>query len=210
MYYRAACRAFEAGASAKASIAQQESIVTDLQEQFGSFEESSDKQESLAIRIEDAESILGEKYGPALQGFAATHILCAAALEGHINGRAEFSLSSIAWHQFEKVSLQGKWLFFPWSQGLRGFDAGSEPYQSFSQLVKHRNKLVHYRTEREDWKPPGVPEFIERLGLTEEAAAGSLTAVRGMVTELAKQLNERRPHWVESEYENFFDVEFEK
>jgi hypothetical protein len=141
-----------------------------------------DELEPLAIQIESLGYDVGAAYGILLGNVGTVHILSAAALEAHINIRAErFFSSGRLLQAFERLSLDAKWLLFARVRGLPGFDPGREPFQGFDRLIKTRNKLVHYKTRRELWHGSGVPpQFLVDVGLTIEAAAQSLRAVMGI------------------------------
>lgn len=166
-----------------------------------------DRLEPLAIQMDSVEYGVGTAYGMLLEHVGAVHILCAAALEAHVNIRGEQLLSGRHLRTFERLALDAKWLFLPPLCGLAGFGPGAQPFQGFDRLVKIRNRLVHYKPEREEWhgtaEPPG---FLVDLGLTMDAADESLTSARGMVCRLASQLGEREPWWLGSEHSNFFEV----
>jgi hypothetical protein len=92
--------------------------------------------------------------------------------------------------------------------GLSGFEVGAEPFQSFDRMIKTRNQLVHYKTQKEPYHGFEDPEsFAQKLGLTFEDVDRSINAVRGMVLTLSKQIGEDRgPRWLESEGSHFFEV----
>jgi hypothetical protein len=207
MYYHAAHGAYRSAISAKRKMQRLSSPISGLQERFASFDSYTDKMEALAIKIENEEYLLGAAYGPFIEGLSVTHILCVASLEAHVNGEAERILSGRAWDHFEKMPLESKWLFFPGTDLARKFDPGKEPFQGFARLVKFRNRLVHYKPRREEWQPPGIPAFIEDLGITEDAGGASLKAVKGMVSCLSSILGRDPPHWLQGRDLNFFGVE---
>jgi hypothetical protein len=95
-----------------------------------------DELEPIYIQMEGAEFDIGSAYGPYMQHIALTHILCATAAEAHINVVAKGRLKGKFKDNFEKISLEGKWLFLPKILGKAGFDQGAEPFQSFSKLNK--------------------------------------------------------------------------
>ena len=164
--------------------------------------------EPLAIQMESVEYGVGTAYGLLLEHVGAIHMLCAAALEAHINIRGEVILSNRQWRTFERLSIDAKWLYFPPLRGVTGFDPGAEPFQGFDRLIKIRNRLVHYKPEREDWHGlAGPPNFLINLGLTLEAADHSLAAVKGMTGQLASKLGEQEPSWLDSDGSNFFGLE---
>jgi uncharacterized coiled-coil protein SlyX len=223
MYFHAARQAHAKGIASLRAIERAESRAGKVQERIDALNEMLaqgrindsdhyDKLEPLAIRMDDLEYDVGAAYGLLLENVGTVHILAAAALEAHINIRAENSFScNRVLEAFERLSLDAKWLMFPRFHGLQGFDTGSEPFQGFDRLVKFRNRLVHYKTRREPWRGASVPpEFLGDLGLTSDAATQSLAAVRGMTAQLAVQLGESPPWWVEGEATNFFEIETER
>lgn len=169
-----------------------------------------DRFEPLAIQMESFEYRVGTAYGVLLEHVGAIHMLCVATLEAHINIRGEEVLSTRQWKTFERLSVDAKWLYFPPLRGVTGFDAGAEPFQGFDRLIKIRNRLAHYKPKREDWRGSGVPpSFLVDLGLTLNAADQSLVVVQSMVRELAGQLGEQEPWWLDSDGSNFFGLQTE-
>jgi hypothetical protein len=169
-----------------------------------------DDLEPISIQLEAAEHDLGVAHAPVLQAMALVHILTAASLEAHINGRGIERLSGKRFESFEEFSLEAKWIKFPKLLGFPGFDVGAEPFQSFSRLVKLRNSLLHYKAKREDWIPPVVPTFLLGLGLTREEGEKSIKAAKRMIRELSRQLGESEPFWLRRRDNiSYFDVNFE-
>jgi hypothetical protein len=158
-----------------------------------------DKLEPLYIRMSGASDGIGLAYAPLLEGVACTHILSACALESYINARATELLVGKMLDKFESADLEFKWLLLPQLMGKAGFDPGAHPFQSFSRLVKFRNALVHYKEKKEPWQDPGIPSFLEKLGLTTAEAAKSLECVSAMVSALANQLGHEPPYWLQRE-----------
>lgn len=223
LYYNAARDAQQEAGNCTRHIDRAEGRVNSLQRRIDALSHSPDgeedtqlawknysKLEPLYIQIEGAEYNLGEAYGPMLQHLATVHILSAASAEAHINIRAQASLHGRDWDAFERLSIDAKWLFFPKLLGLVGFDPGVQPFQGFDSLLKIRNRLVHYRVHKEPWDSPGVPEFLGVLGLNLELGLRSLNAVRGMIAELARQLKEDAPHWLDRPQANFFEISLDK
>jgi hypothetical protein len=139
-----------------------------------------------------------------VQRVAHVHLFSAFSLEAHINIRAQDHLSGQHLESFDKLSLDGKWLFFPKLIGLTGFEPGAIPYQHFSRLVKFRNALAHFKSGQEQWKGMIDTGFIKKLGLTLANAENSLRANEEMISELAMQLNEPPPDWLTAKTINYF------
>ena len=100
------------------------------------------------------------------------------------------------------------------------FDQGSEPFQSFSKLIKYRNELVHYKGRKESWESfeQGMPEFLDKLGLSLRKARKSIQTVREMILEISRMINQGPPYWLREGYHdlpqnivtNFFEIDIEK
>lgn len=209
LYYHAARAAYSRAVAALPKASRKRRTIERLQGQFESVECFSDAAEPIAIRLEREEEDLHSLYAPIFEGFALTHLLCAASLEAHINDRGFVLLSGTMWEEFEGMSLEAKWLFLSRICGRKGFTPGDEPFRNFAQLIKYRNKLTHYKPRSENWKPPGIPDFIETLGLSEEASSKSLKTVKQMILNLASQLRLEKPYWVRAkEWSFFLELEF--
>lgn len=179
-----------------------------------------DELEPIYIQMDGAEYNIGAAYGPYLQNIALTHILCATALETHVNLIAKGHLKGKFKDNFEKISIEGKWLFLPIIIGKPTFNQGAEPFQSFGKLIKYRNELVHYKGRRESWSTfeEGVPKFLDKLGLSLRKARRSIWAVREMILELSKKIDEEPPYWLREDIDNlpgniglnFFEIVIEK
>jgi hypothetical protein len=181
-----------------------------LERHRNNLDKAYDEHERLAIAMEDQEYEIGLVYGLFLQHLAIVHVLCVTSLEAHITTRAKEALGGRFFGDFERIPLETKWLFLPKLLGVPGFDPGAEPFQSFSQLVKYRNKIIHYKARKEEWnRQGGVPSFLEKLGFTLKAAQNSLDSVKNMITELANQLKQEPPHWLLAEGGSYLGTEFE-
>src|SRR5438874_179538 len=103
-----------------------------------------EKLESIAIQLCDSEQYsLEQGFGTAAMECALVHILSAAAAESFINAIANERLSGQEWDAFDKLSIEGKWLFLPRLVKVKGFKPGEQPHQGFSKCVKYRNGLMH-------------------------------------------------------------------
>jgi len=189
-------------------LLQQETTI--LERHKDDPDSSYNEHERLAITMESQEYEIGLAYGPFLQYLATVHILCATSLEAHINIRAKETLKGRFFRDFERISLEAKWLFLPKLLGIAGFEPGTEPFQGFARLIKYRNEIVHYKGRKEEWnRQGGVPSFLEKLGFTLAAAENSLDCVRNMITTLANQLDQATPHWLHVVEDGYFGSEFE-
>lgn len=227
MYFHAARKCYETAEQALKGIDNSRKYFEKLRnkeaiiiERYDNDLRAYDKLEPIYIQMEGAEYRIGAAYGPYLQNIAITHILCATAAEAHINGIAKGKLKGKFKEIFEKISLEGKWLFLPKILGKITFNQGSEPFQSFSKLIKYRNELIHYKGRSEKWEgfEYGEPKFLERLGLSLTEASNSLKTIRGMIIEISRLIENDPPHWLRNGYDglpddittNFFDVVVER
>jgi hypothetical protein len=219
MYFHAAKEALTRAARATKEIKKAEVRVARWQAKIERLNELHDadalkdsdyynRMERLSIQIEDLEYGVGAAYGPLLQSLATVHIFAASALEAHVNIRGQELLAGRELGLFERLPLDAKWLFLPRLLGLIGFDPGAQPFQNFDRLVKVRNKLVHYKVQREPWGGSDVPpQFLDAIGLSSEAADESVATVREMVKEFARQLGESAPWWLNAGNPSFFQLE---
>lgn len=161
--------------------------------------------EPIAIAIVDnLHPGLEEAYKPYLEALSLTYLLSVASLEAHINIHSEKTLTVTQLEHLDKLSLEGKWLFYPKISGKAGFDPGREPFQSFSKIIKNRNKLVHYKNKQEMWQSGKVPQFVDALGLNLKAAENAVVVAKQMMLALAKQFKEKAPEWLKDEPISYF------
>ncbi len=211
MYFHVAKQSYVAAKRSLKGIGKAIKIFADLRAKEADIKEryaddimeAYNELEPIYIQMEDAEYGIGAAYGPYLQNVAITHIFCATALEAHINGIAKGRLTGKFKEIFEKISLEGKWLFLPKILGKMSFDQGSEPFQSFLRLIKYRNELIHYKGRKDEWEgfEYGEPKFFEKLGLSLTVAKNSLKTVREMILELSKNMKIDPPHWLRKGYD---------
>lgn len=167
------------------------------------YDEGYDKIESLCIQQEDAEYQIRKSYGPFIQQICLTHILAILTLEAHINFKADELLKGKEKDNFLDLSLESKWMFLPKILQSGGFNYGIEPFQSFSRLIKIRNKLVHYKPKDEDWQLIEENFPIKDFGISLDHAEKSLKTVKDMIIQLADFLKIESPHWVTERFESF-------
>ena len=167
-----------------------------------------DELEPIAIQMEDAHYQVGHAYAPTLKEAAIIHMLCCSALEAHINAIAREELTTKEYNIFEHSSLEAKWLFLPRRLGLEGFDVARQPYQDFSQLVRFRNALLHYKHKEERWEYGKVPKFVDDLGLTSAHAQRSINAADLMIEQLATQRGQEPHYWLRDDLDSmsYFDI----
>ncbi len=159
------------------------------------------EQAHLGYALEEEEPRIAQAYGPYIEALAVTQVMAASALEAHINDQASARLARRAFENFDKLPLEGKWLFLPRlvpedQRSGSGFDPGAEPFQGFAKVVKARNDLVHFKTKREEWVAGEAPASLSKLGLTLDAAERSLVAAEAMIRRLAEVFSSRAPYWL--------------
>ncbi|MGO9112504.1 MAG: hypothetical protein ACLP9L_25010 [Thermoguttaceae bacterium] len=166
--------------------------------------------ERIAISTEHQFESVGFAYAPVLEHIAIVHLLCTNCLEATINAIGKDLLNGSMFEEFDKLSLTGKWLFLPKIRGLKGFDAGKEPFQSFKRMVSFRNVLTHYRPKKEDGPAFAVPMFLASLGLTVKDAENSVKVTRKMVGDIHKQLNREMDCGWDAERWTYFGIDFNR
>lgn len=161
-----------------------------------------DELEPIAIQLSNVHDELGYVYAPLLKEVSIVHILCVATLEAHINSVARDLLNRSDLDHFKDLRLISKWRFLPKLVGLPGFDAGKEPFQGFSRLLKFRNKLVHHKGSKEKWVYGAAPHFIEELGLTFADSQNSTKSTEAMISELAQRRGIEPPKWLQEDIDD--------
>lgn len=161
-----------------------------------------DELEPIAIQLSNVHDELGYVYAPLLKEVSIVHILCVATLEAHINSVARDLLNRSDLNHFKDLRLISKWRFLPKLVGLPGFDAGKEPFQGFSRLLKFRNKLVHHKGSKEKWVYGAAPHFIEELGLTFADSQNSTKSTEAMISELAQRRGIEPPKWLQEDIDD--------
>jgi len=145
--------------------------------------------EDIAL-VHEEENVLEGHVRVYIQSIACVHIFAAAALEACINSAAQERLKGKSLNEFDKLSLEGKWLFLPQLISIEKFDPGAEPFQSFSRLVSFRNKLIHLKSVT--MSLDDVLNDSNPLGLGLTSAGRSLEAAGKMLSNLASQLGKTR------------------
>lgn len=204
MYFHAARQAHERAKCNIETINSAENRFASLDKEFceieskrdGDFCSAADELDRIGIQLSDAHDEIGLAYAPLLKEVAVVHILSTASLEAHINSLAKDLLEGKELEYFQGLKLAAKWLFLPRMVGLDGFKPGHPPFQSFSNLLKFRNKLIHYKGVKESWTYGAVPKFVVDLGLTIQNSQESIETVDNMVTNLTRQRGVETPYWL--------------
>ncbi|PSV49851.1 hypothetical protein [Photobacterium indicum] len=149
---------------------------------------------------------LEEAYSNYLQSLATVHIFCALSLEAHINQQAMKLLVGRMRNEFDRFSLEAKWLTLPVLLGHESYDAGAEPFQGFSKLVKVRNTLVHFKSSSDKWQRSIKPAEKASFGLSLEEAQSSVDTAKRMLLQLSDLLVVDKPLWLTAESRRFFQI----
>jgi hypothetical protein len=179
--------------------------ILEIEGRYERSEDAYDETESLIIQSDHWWGEYQDWSAKLIRGTTTAHTLCANCLEAHINIIAHTSLSGAKFSEFDKLSLYGKWLFYPQIMQIGFFDVGREPLQGLSQLIGARNALVHFkgiRCRREFGFQ--VPDFVERLKLRVLAAEKSLRTVRDLVSQLAAMEKREKPQWLDDGWHRAF------
>lgn len=116
-------------------------------------------------------------------------VFSALCLEAYINQAFhEFSETRKIIETNDRLSLETKWLILPLLMGEpKTFDTGGPPYQTFSDLVKTRNKrLVHFKpkSETDITGKPLEQTYFSEIVSDESLANEYWQCVSKMITEL--------------------------
>jgi hypothetical protein len=212
LYYTGATEACLALVDADTQYAQAETRlkeindeIIEIESRYDKREDAYDETESLCIQSEHWWYDYQTAASKLIRGTATVHTLCANCLESHINITAQNAMSGAKFAEFDKLSLYGKWLFYPQLTHIGAFDEGREPLQGLGRLIRARNALVHFKgikCRREFGFQ--VPDFVERLMLRKKAAEKSLQTTHKLVSELAQMEQRQIPEWLDNGSEKAF------
>ncbi len=168
-----------------------------------------DKVERFAIQLDSMYSEMQEKYLPVIRDIALVHILNALCLEAYINLLAVDRIEPrSSFDEFDKLNLEGKWLFYPKLIGKKDtFDRGEEPFQGFTRLIRWRNNLVHFKGKSDPWRGFLPPQFFDELGLTLPCAEKSCNCTQNMIKGLVRYCSLPEPKWIKERTGYAFDME---
>lgn len=181
-----------------------------IEDKYGNIYDSYDEVEPFAIQLDSLYSELQHKYLPVIINIALVHILNALCLEAFINKIAIDNIEpKSSFDEFDRLSLEGKYLFFPKLIGKRDtFEKDKEPFQGFKNIIKWRNNLVHFKGKSEMWRSYMPPQFFDDFGLRLECAKKSCGSVEGMIKAICGYCNFSLPEWINGKYCYPFELEF--
>jgi hypothetical protein len=124
---------------------------------------------------------------------ATAIVFAALCLEAFINQEFVAHLEAVVADESEQIQLETKWLILPLLLGASAtFGKGSEPFQTFHDLVRTRNgRLVHFKPAREQKMASGTSkdeqwsDLVGNLGRAEKYVA----CVPAMIQELNRLTN---------------------
>ena len=131
---------------------------------------------------------------------ASVDIFAVMTLEAHINAIADRQFSSATFKLFDRLSLEGKWLFFPQLIGLgEVFNTSMEPFQSFHAIIRRRNGTVHTKGD-------GRTVVLKHEAIADDYMASKLDFAEralhttcSMASALAKAMAVEAPAWTAGE-----------
>jgi hypothetical protein len=203
LYFRAAQQALEQAASLRTDVLAegQDYSLEGLLWLAEAYDLGDEVDPDIDVRDFDT---LADSLRAALDRFtlavASVDVFTVMTMEAHINSIADQRFGNSTQILFDRLSLDGKWLFLPQLVGVgEVFDTGGEPFQSFKQLIRRRNGIVHRKGEGRTviLRATASPdEYMAPKLLTAECG---LRAAGSMVNALAKALKVAAPAWVEGE-----------
>jgi len=99
-----------------------------------------------------------------------------------VNEVANSVLTGSKFDEFDKLSLSGKWIFIQDIMKLKKQMAvDKNPLQGFVQLIKERNKLVHFKGRKKELELLEIPNYLEDFNLTPSDCKRNLENVRELI-----------------------------
>lgn len=131
-------------------------------------------------------------YEPVVRHFSSAKILLACCAEAYINEVASVKLKGKTLDEFDKLSIAGKWIFIQDILKLKKrITLDKNPLQGFLNLIKQRNKLVHFKGLKKEFHPLQIPDFLSDLSLSPKDCTSNMNAVKDLIIQFS--LN-----WIES------------
>jgi len=123
-------------------------------------------------------------YEPVTKHFSLAKILLVASAEAYINEVAAIEIrGKSSQDEFDKLSIIGKWLFLPKLIKMKTiFRLDRDPLQSFSELVRSRNKLIHFKFKPKKLVNYDVPAFIDEFSLSPKKTEEAFKSVKNLIT----------------------------
>ena len=147
---------------------------------------------------------VGELFAMFPQSVSATDVFAAMTLEAHVTCIGAGQLESCELDVFDRLSLEGKWLFLPKLVGKPGFDRGVRPFQDFKYLINRRNRLVHMRPSDRLISVTGGERIDDFLNGQLIQAQGAVDTAEAMVKSLATRLGSDLPLWAQGDQPTYY------
>jgi hypothetical protein len=123
-------------------------------------------------------------YEPVIKHFSLAKILFVASAEAYVNEVAAVAIKGkSSQDEFDKLSLIGKWLFLPKLMRMKKiFLLDRDPLQSFSELVRSRHKLIHFKFKPRKLIDYDITPFIDELSLSFKKTEEAFKSVKNLTT----------------------------
>lgn len=137
-------------------------------------------------------------YEPVVRHFATAKILLVTCAEAFVNEVANAVLKGKSLVEFDKLSPVGKWIFIQDLAKIKGrIGLDSNPLQGFIELVKDRNKLVHFKGDRKYLQILEIPNYLEEYRFTPESCERNFENVRNLLESFSlKWIGSYGPDWL--------------
>ena len=143
-------------------------------------------------------------YEPVVRHLSTAKILFVSCAEIYICEVAETKLKGKELDSFYRIPLNQKWNEIEMVMGLqKKLNNEKFPLKTFTELVKQRNKIVHFKGLKEEIEKLEIPNFIATLNLTPQECIQNYKSVVFMIQKFS--LNWKGsygPDWLYSDEEN--------
>jgi hypothetical protein len=137
-------------------------------------------------------------YEPVVRYFSTLKILLVCCAETFVNEVSSVALDGRSLKEFDKLSIVGKWIFIQRILKIKDpLDVGKKPFQDFAELVKERNKLVHFKGSKKSIETFEIPTYIFDLKLTIKDCRKNFESVKGFIRDFSlKWQGAYGPDWL--------------
>lgn len=147
-------------------------------------------------------------YAPVLRHLMNFKIVLSCCIEAYINEVGITKLSIKEFGEFDKLSIIGKWLFIHQIFKLKkgSFKLGEEPLQGVSDLIRDRNKIVHYKSKPQKTYLQ-IPDFIDIYNLNPKECEKNLKSVKKLLRDFSNNwIGSNGPHWLKNKDDEMYRV----
>jgi len=144
-------------------------------------------------------------YEPVVRLFATGKVLLVCCAETYINEVASINLTGRYLNEFDKLSITGKWMFIQELLKLKKkMTLDTLPMQGFMELVKDRNKIVHFKGAKKSLQSLQIPDYLNDLNLTSKSCMKNLDDVKNLIRTFSLNwICSYGPDWLNASYPNF-------